>query len=52
MAIVLGLSATGPWALPATAFAGAMATILLVYGLARTSRTPRLSRRSSYRALL
>ena len=37
LAIVLGLSATGPWALPATAFAGAMATILLVYGLARTS---------------
>ena len=36
LAIVLGLSTAGAWTLPATAFAGAMATILLVYALART----------------
>ena len=36
LAIVLGLSAAGAWTLPATAFAGALATILLVYALART----------------
>jgi iron complex transport system permease protein len=34
-AIVLGLSALGRWTLPAMAFAGALATILLVYALAR-----------------
>ena len=37
LAIVLGLSAAGAWMLPATAFAGALGTILLVYALARTS---------------
>ena len=37
LAIVLGLSAAGAWTLPATAFAGALLTILLVYALARTS---------------
>ena len=36
LAIVLGLSAAGAWTLPATAFAGALGTILLVYALART----------------
>jgi iron complex transport system permease protein len=36
LAIVLGLSAIGAWTLPATAFAGALGTILLVYALART----------------
>jgi iron complex transport system permease protein len=36
LAIVCGLSAAGVWTLPATAFAGAIATILLVYALART----------------
>ncbi len=36
MAIVFGLSAAGAWTLPATAFAGALGTILLVYALART----------------
>ena len=36
MAIVLGLSAWGMWTLPAMAFAGALATIILVYMLART----------------
>jgi iron complex transport system permease protein len=37
LAIVLGLSAAaGAWTLPATAFAGALVTILLVYALART----------------
>ena len=36
LAIVLGLSAAGAWMLPATAFAGALGTILLVYALART----------------
>ena len=38
LAIVLGLSAIGAWTLPATAFAGALGTILLVYALARTPR--------------
>ncbi|MGO8691460.1 MAG: FecCD family ABC transporter permease [Thermoguttaceae bacterium] len=37
LAIVLGLGAAGAWTLPAAAFAGALATILLVYALARTS---------------
>jgi iron complex transport system permease protein len=37
LTIVLGLSAAGAWMLPATAFAGALGTILLVYALARTS---------------
>lgn len=36
LAIVFGLSAAGAWTLPATAFAGALGTILLVYALART----------------
>ena len=36
LAIVLGLSAWGLWTLPGMAFAGALATILLVYALART----------------
>jgi len=36
IAIVFGLSAVGVWTLPAMAFAGALATILLVYALART----------------
>jgi iron complex transport system permease protein len=36
LAIVFGLSAAGVWTLPATAFAGALGTILLVYALART----------------
>jgi iron complex transport system permease protein len=35
IAIVLGLNAAGAWMLPATAFAGALGTILLVYALAR-----------------
>jgi len=38
LAIVLGFSAAGAWTLPATAFAGALGTILLVYALARTPR--------------
>ena len=37
LAIVLGLGAAGAWTLPAAAFAGVLATILLVYALARTS---------------
>jgi iron complex transport system permease protein len=37
LAIVLGLSAAGAWTLPGVAFAGALATIVLVYGLARTA---------------
>ena len=37
MAIVFGLSVAGVWTLPATAFAGALATIVLVYALARTA---------------
>ena len=37
LAIVLGLAAAGTWVLPAAAFAGALATILLVYAFARTS---------------
>jgi iron complex transport system permease protein len=36
LAVVLGLSAAGAWTLPATAFAGALGTILLVYALAQT----------------
>ena len=36
LAIVFGLSAAGAWTLPATAFAGALGTILLVYALSRT----------------
>jgi len=36
LAMVLGLGAAGAWTLPATAFAGALGTILLVYALART----------------
>ena len=36
LAIVLGITAAGVWTLPCMAFAGALATILLVYGLART----------------
>ncbi len=36
LAIVFGLTAAGAWTLPATAFAGALGTILLVYALART----------------
>ena len=40
LAILLGLSASalGAWALPITAFAGAMATVVLVYTLARSAR--------------
>ena len=37
LAIVTGVSAAGAWTLPATAFVGALATILLVYALACTS---------------
>ena len=37
LAIVFGLSAAGVWTLPAAAFAGALATIVLVYALARTA---------------
>lgn len=37
LAIVLGFAAVGTWMLPAAAFAGAAATILVVYGLARTA---------------
>ena len=37
VAIVLGLSVTGVWSVPAMAFVGALGTILLVYALARTS---------------
>ena len=37
LAIVFGLSTLGAWTLPAAAFIGALATILLVYTLARTS---------------
>lgn len=37
LAIILGLSAVGAWTLPAVAFGGALATILLVYGLAQTN---------------
>lgn len=37
LAIVLGLSAAGAWTVPATAFAGALGTIVLVYALARTT---------------
>jgi iron complex transport system permease protein len=36
LAIVLGIAAAGVWTLPCMAFAGALATILLVYSLART----------------
>jgi iron complex transport system permease protein len=36
-AIVLGLSGSGVWGVPALAFAGALCTIFLVYALARTS---------------
>jgi len=36
LAILLGFSAAGAWTLPATAFAGALATIVLVYVLAQT----------------
>jgi iron complex transport system permease protein len=36
LAIVLGITAVGLWTLPCMAFAGALATILLVYSLART----------------
>ena len=36
-AIVLGLGVAGAWTLPGAAFAGALATILLVYALARTA---------------
>ena len=36
LAMVLGLVAAGAWVLPATAFVGALTTILLVYALART----------------
>jgi iron complex transport system permease protein len=36
MAILLGLNAFGVWTLPGMAFAGALATILLVYALAET----------------
>lgn len=36
LAIVLGWTAAGAWTLPAVAFAGALATILLVYSLAQT----------------
>ena len=36
LAIVLGLNIAGAWTLPAAAFAGALATILLVYALAQT----------------
>jgi iron complex transport system permease protein len=35
LAIVFGLTTAGAWMLPATAFAGALGTILLVYALAR-----------------
>lgn len=35
-AIVLGFTAAGAWTLPTAAFAGALATIFLVYTLART----------------
>jgi len=35
LAITLGLGALGTWTLPGMAFAGALATILLVYALAR-----------------
>jgi len=37
LTIILGLSGAGPWTLPGAAFVGAMVTILLVYGLARTA---------------
>ena len=37
LAIVTGVSAAGAWTLPALAFVGALATILLVYALASTS---------------
>ena len=37
LAILFGLAALGAWALPGMAFAGALATILLVYALARTA---------------
>ncbi|MGO8705346.1 MAG: FecCD family ABC transporter permease [Candidatus Brocadiia bacterium] len=37
VAIVLGLAGAGVWGVPVLAFAGALFTILLVYGLARTS---------------
>ena len=37
VAILLGLNALGVWVLPATAFAGALGTIVLVYMLARTA---------------
>jgi iron complex transport system permease protein len=36
-AILLGLSAVGAWTLPGMAFLGGLATILLVYALARTA---------------
>jgi iron complex transport system permease protein len=36
-AILLGLSAAGVWTLPGMAFLGGLATILLVYALARTA---------------
>ena len=36
LAIVFWLSAAGVWTLPAAAFAGTLATIVLVYSLART----------------
>lgn len=37
LAIILGAAVIGPWTLPGAAFAGALATILLVYALARTA---------------
>jgi iron complex transport system permease protein len=36
MALILGLAALGPWTVPGMAFAGALATIVLVHALART----------------
>lgn len=36
--IVLGISALGVWTLPATAFAGAVGTMFLVYAIARGAR--------------
>ena len=40
LAIILGWTAAGAWTLPAVAFAGALATILLVYALAQTGLGP------------
>lgn len=37
LAIVLGLAAAGAWTLPGAAFLGGLATVLLVYALARTA---------------